>query len=109
LQHKEFKQNKESFQFTLVEFDAGNMRRVICQCKDDEQYELWVTSVNKVLQRQMDLITGRKHDFVFSQSSTNDIDMLSTNGKTYSLTHGQNDEHVRLDCYGICCPFLSSF
>ncbi|CAF3928980.1 unnamed protein product [Rotaria sp. Silwood2] len=56
LQHKEFKRNKELFQFTLVELDAGNTRRVICQCKDDEQYELWVTNVNKVLQRQMDLI-----------------------------------------------------
>ncbi|CAF1137959.1 unnamed protein product [Rotaria sordida] len=56
LQHKEFKRNKELFQFTLVEVDAGNTRRVMCQCKDDEQYELWVTNVNKVLQRQMDLI-----------------------------------------------------
>ncbi|CAF0964438.1 unnamed protein product [Adineta ricciae] len=56
LQHKEFKRNKELCQFTLVEVDAGNIRRVICQCKDDEQYELWVTNVNKVLQRQMDLI-----------------------------------------------------
>ncbi|CAF3192285.1 unnamed protein product [Rotaria socialis] len=56
LQHKEFKRSKEAFQFTLVEVDAGITRRVICQCKDDEQYELWVTSVNKVLQRQMDLI-----------------------------------------------------
>ncbi|CAF1270531.1 unnamed protein product [Rotaria sordida] len=56
LQHKEFKRNKELFQFTLVEVDAGNTRRVICQCKDDEQYELWVTNVEKVLQRQMDLI-----------------------------------------------------
>ncbi|CAF1512186.1 unnamed protein product [Adineta steineri] len=56
LQHKEFKRNKELCQFTLVEVDAGNTRRVICQCKDDEQYELWVTNVNKVLQRQMDLI-----------------------------------------------------
>ena len=35
------------------------MRRVVCQCKDDEQYELWVTNVDKVLQRQMDLIIGR--------------------------------------------------
>jgi hypothetical protein len=58
LQHKEFKRNKEVCQFTLVEVDAGNTRRVICQCKDDEQYELWVTNVNKVLQRQMDLIIG---------------------------------------------------
>ncbi|CAF4786936.1 unnamed protein product, partial [Rotaria socialis] len=56
LQHKEFKRNKESFQFTLVEVDVGNTRRVVCQCKDDEQYELWVTNVEKVLQRQMDLI-----------------------------------------------------
>ncbi|CAM4784560.1 unnamed protein product [Rotaria magnacalcarata] len=56
LQHKEFKRNKESFQFTLVEVDAGVTRRVVCQCKDDEQYELWVTNVEKVLQRQMDLI-----------------------------------------------------
>ncbi|CAF2637751.1 unnamed protein product [Rotaria sp. Silwood2] len=56
LQHKEFKRNKELFQFILVEVDAGNTRRVICQCKDDEQYELWVTNVEKVLQRQMDLI-----------------------------------------------------
>lgn len=56
LQHKEFKHNKDLFQFTLVEVDAGNTRRVTCQCKDGEQYELWVTSVNKVLQRQMDLI-----------------------------------------------------
>lgn len=59
LQHKEFKHNKDLFQFTLVEVDAGNTRRVTCQCKDEEQYELWVTSVNKVLQRQMDLIIGR--------------------------------------------------
>ena len=58
LQHKEFKRNKELCQFTLVELDAGNTRRVTCQCKDDEQYELWVTNVNKVLQRQMDLIIG---------------------------------------------------
>ncbi|CAF1258942.1 unnamed protein product, partial [Adineta ricciae] len=56
LQHKEFKRHKDAFQFTLVEVDAGNTRRVICQCKDDEQYELWVTNVDKVLQRQMDLI-----------------------------------------------------
>ncbi|CAF4081255.1 unnamed protein product, partial [Rotaria magnacalcarata] len=59
LQHKEFKRSKEAFQFTLVEVDVGITRRVICQCKDDEQYELWVTSVNKVLQRQMDLIIGK--------------------------------------------------
>lgn len=59
LQHKEFKHNKDLFQFTLIEVDAGNTRRVTCQCKDEEQYELWVTSVNKVLQRQMDLIIGR--------------------------------------------------
>jgi hypothetical protein len=58
LQHKEFKRNKELCQFTLVELDAGNTRRVICQCKDEEQYELWVTNVNKVLQRQNDLIIG---------------------------------------------------
>ena len=43
-----------------MEIDAGNTRRVICQCKDDEQYELWVTNVEKVLQRQMDLIIGTK-------------------------------------------------
>jgi hypothetical protein len=42
----------------LVESDAGNTRRVICQCKDDEQFESWVTNVDKVLQRQMDLIIG---------------------------------------------------
>ncbi len=41
-----------------MEADAGNIRRVICQCKDDEQYESWVTNVDKVLQRQMDLIIG---------------------------------------------------
>jgi hypothetical protein len=64
LQHKEFKRNKELSQFTLVELDAGNTRRVICQCKDDEQYELWVANVNKVLQRQMDLIIG-----IFTQLS----------------------------------------
>ncbi|CAF5023071.1 unnamed protein product, partial [Rotaria magnacalcarata] len=29
LQHKEFKRNKESFQFTLVEVDAGVTRRVV--------------------------------------------------------------------------------
>jgi hypothetical protein len=58
LQHKEFKRNKEGCQFTFVEVDAGNTRRVICQCKDDEQYELWVTNVDKVLQRQVDLIIG---------------------------------------------------
>jgi len=58
LQHKEFKQNKEACQFNLVEFDAGNTRRVVCQCKDEEQYESWVTNVNKVLQRQNDLISA---------------------------------------------------
>jgi hypothetical protein len=73
LQHKEFKQNKESFQFTLVELDAGNTRRVICQCKDDEQYELWVTSVSKVLQRQMDLITGEEIDLERNEESATSI------------------------------------
>jgi hypothetical protein len=45
---------------------------VICQCKDDEQYELWVTNVNKVLQRQLDLITGTSN-----QSKKNDILIIS--------------------------------
>lgn len=45
----------------MVELDAGILRRVVCQCKDDEQYELWVTNVNKVLQRQMDLIIGESN------------------------------------------------
>ena len=50
---------KETVQFTFVEVDAGNTRRVLCQCKDDEQYEQWATNVDKVLQRQMDLIIGK--------------------------------------------------
>jgi len=84
LQHKEFKRNKELFQFTLVELDAGNTRRVICQCKDDEQYELWVTNVNKVLQRQMDLIIGKSilekqiTSFLFSLLSSNESNRCFT-------------------------------
>lgn len=84
LQHKDFKPNKEAFQFTLVEVDAGSTRRVICQCKDDEQYKLWVTSVNMVLQRQIDLIRGMQdflviHYFLFGYviETINSIMLLS--------------------------------
>jgi hypothetical protein len=56
LQHKDFKRIEESFQFILVEIDAGNTRRVICQCKDDEQFQLWVTNLHKVLQSQKELL-----------------------------------------------------
>ncbi|CAF1528169.1 unnamed protein product [Rotaria sp. Silwood1] len=98
LQHKEFKRNKELFQFTLVEVDAGNTRRVICQCKDDEQYELWVTSVNKVLQRQMDLIIAltnptaalqKEQDssmLLFTPSYRNQIKKTISNQMDKSLT-----------------------
>lgn len=62
---------KDAVQFTFVEVDAGATRRVVCQCKDDEQYEQWVTNVDKVLQRQMDLIIGR-NSRRFSSSTNND-------------------------------------
>jgi len=42
----------------LVEVDAGHTRRVLCHCKDEEQYQTWVTSLHKVLQRQIDLIAA---------------------------------------------------